>query len=153
MNYSPQKIYYSYFNALSIMKAFSLTLVTDHDSAQLCRKAIITPKAFSFHQKKDSPFPLNFITWPQDDRCKLKKASALRPLGLLLFIIFDSTWSNIVTMTASKFDFAFYRLTNSGPRPLWRIDIGSIGYRLEQRFSSATKARTGLLALPQARPG
>ena len=65
------------------MKAFSLTLLTDHDSAQLNRKAIITPKAFSFHQKKDSPFPLNFVTWPQDDRCKLKKASALRPLGLL----------------------------------------------------------------------
>ena len=83
MNYSPQKIYCSHFNALSIMKAFSLTLLTDHNSAQLNRKAIITPKAFSFHQKKDSPFPLNFVTWPQDDRCKLKKASALRPLGLL----------------------------------------------------------------------
>ena len=77
MNYSPQKIYCSYFNALSIMKAFSLTLLTGHDSAQPNRKAIVTPMAFSFHQKKDSPFPLNFVTWPQDDRCKLKKASAL----------------------------------------------------------------------------
>ena len=86
MNYSPQKIYCSYFNAPSIMKAFSLTLLTDHDSAQLNRKAIITPKAFSFHQKKDSPFPLNFVTWRQDDRCKLNKVSALRPLGLLLDI-------------------------------------------------------------------
>ena len=83
MNYSPQKIYCSYFNALSIMKAFSLTLLTDHDSAQLNRKAIITLKASSFHQKKDLPFPLNFVTWPQDDSCKLKKASALKPRGLL----------------------------------------------------------------------
>ena len=90
MNYSSQKIYCSYFNALSIMKAFSLTLLTDHDSAQLNRKAIITPKAFSFHQKKDSPFPLNFVTWPQDDGCKLKKASALRPLGLLFSIFLVS---------------------------------------------------------------
>ena len=82
MNYSPQKIYCSYFNALSKVKA-----LTGHDSAQLNRKAIITPKAFSFHQKKKhSTFPLNFVTWPQDDRCKLKNASALRPLGLLLFI-------------------------------------------------------------------
>ena len=45
------------------MKAFSLTLLTGHDSAQLNRKAIIAPKAFFFHQKKDSPFPLNFVTW------------------------------------------------------------------------------------------
>ena len=76
MNYSPQKIFCLYFNALSVMKAFSLTVLTGHDSAQLSRKAIVAPKAFSFHQKKDSPFPLNFVTWPQDDRCKLEKASA-----------------------------------------------------------------------------
>ena len=51
-----------------------------------------------------------------------------------------------MTMTVSKFDFAFYRLANSGPRPLWRIDIGSIGYRLEQRFSSATKRKHELVS-------
>ena len=51
-----------------------------------------------------------------------------------------------MTIIVSKFDFAFYRLANSGPRPLWRIDIGSIGYRLEQRFSSATKRKYELVS-------
>ena len=72
------------------MKAFSLTLLTGHDSDQLNRKTIITPKAFSFHQKKDSSFALNFVTWPQDDRYKLEKASALRPLGLLFYFKTDT---------------------------------------------------------------
>ena len=35
------------------MKALSSALLTGHDSAQLNRKAIVTPKAFSFHQKKN----------------------------------------------------------------------------------------------------
>ena len=62
------------------MKAFSLALLTDHDSVQLNRKAIITPLSI---RKKHSPFPLNFVTWPQDDCCKPKKTSVLRPIGLL----------------------------------------------------------------------
>ena len=51
-----------------------------------------------------------------------------------------------MTIIVSKFDFAFYRLANSGPRLLWRIGIGSVGYRLEQRFSSATKRKHELVS-------
>ena len=87
MNYSPQKIDCSYFNVLSIMKAFSLTLLTGHDSAQLNRKAITTPKAFSFHQKKNSHhFHLILLPGLKMIATNLKKASALRPLGLLFTI-------------------------------------------------------------------
>ena len=52
----------------------------------------------------------------------------------------------MLTMVVLKFDFAFYRVANSGPRPLWRIHIGSVGNRLEQRFSTATKRKHELVS-------
>ena len=48
------------------MKALSLTLLTDHDSAQLnLSKTVITPlKAFSFHQKKKNIHHSHLISLP-----------------------------------------------------------------------------------------
>ena len=89
MNKSPEKICCTPFNALSIMKVFSLTLLTIHNSnsTQLNQKTIITTKAFSSLDKKHSPYSLNFInftlrTQTNDDHCKLN-ANASRPLVLV----------------------------------------------------------------------
>ena len=61
INYSPQKIYCSYFNALSIMKAFSLTLLTGHDSAQLNR---LNTEGFLFPSAEKNIYHFHLISLP-----------------------------------------------------------------------------------------
>ena len=80
------KRYCSFFNALSLMTIFSLTLLTIHYSTQLNRKTI----TFSFLYKKIRHFHLislpglTLCTQTNDDQSKLKNnPSALRLLWVL----------------------------------------------------------------------
>ena len=103
INKSLQKIFCSFFEALSINESFQLNF---HDSTQTNRKTIITTEVLSFlsvekiihHFHLISFTGLNRRTETNDNYCKLKKKSirvkASRPLVLVELWIFSelSEW-------------------------------------------------------------